>query len=205
MTIGATTVEQLCNEALDRIGYPESIGFIYEGTKQARIALRLYGQTRDDLLREQDWGFAERNVALTLLKTAPTGGYFPPTTWNGTSYPPIPWIYEYQYNSDMIKVRSIKPAPLIIPDFDPQPVTFRIENDNYFSTPKKVILCNVQNAICTYTGQITDMTTWEPSFTEAFITRLSERMLVSLGDPRLLQAESQKAAGDEMMAAREQG
>jgi hypothetical protein len=39
------TIESICNQALDVIGYARHIGNIYEGSKAARVALDLYGQT----------------------------------------------------------------------------------------------------------------------------------------------------------------
>jgi hypothetical protein len=49
------TVENICNQALDVIGYARHIGNIYEGSKAARVALDLYVQTRDEVLASQPW------------------------------------------------------------------------------------------------------------------------------------------------------
>ena len=51
------------------------------------------------------------------------------------------------------------------------------------------------DAILTYTGQITDPTTWEPLFVEALAASLARRL-----GPGLVGAESLKAeAGDEQV------
>jgi hypothetical protein len=168
----ATSVEEVVNQALDRIGWTETVNNIYDGTRAARIALNLYVQTRDDLLREFDWGFAERTIAATLLKSAPDGGYVPGVTpWDPVTYPPLDARFEYAYPADCLKVRALKAAPIFVPNFDPQPHSFRIANDATYAPPRKVILCNVENAILVYTGQVTDPTTWEPNFTEALVPR----------------------------------
>lgn len=177
MALVLTSPADIVNAALVRIGYKDLVGELYEGSEAAQMALAIYGQTRDEMLRAGDWGFAERNVALTLLKQAPPGGYLSPWT---NAYPPLPWLYEYAYNSDMLKVRTVKPTTIFVPNFDPQPFIFSIENDTSFSPARKVILCNVQNAICVYTGQITDPTTWEPDFAEALIEALGQRLAPSL-------------------------
>src|SRR5271169_62339 len=92
--------EDVINLALIRIGKKDSIGSIYEGSEAAKIALRIYSETRDEMLRSFDWGFAERNINLTLLKFAPPNGYFPPNAWDPTQNPPPPWQFEYGYADD---------------------------------------------------------------------------------------------------------
>ena len=71
------------------------IGTIWEGSPASRVALEVYGQTRDALLNNEDWPFARRAVGLALLKTAPVGGYAG-LPWTN-AYPPPQWIYEYAY------------------------------------------------------------------------------------------------------------
>ena len=178
-TVGSPT--EVCNLALDVVGYPERIGDLFEGTKQAMVALRFYAQTRDDLLRSKPWTFARRDVALTLLKTAPPGGYGYNVVWT-TAYPPPPWIYEYAYPSvDCLEVRSLRGTPLVIPSFDPAPVTWRDANDQSLAPPARVILTNMPKAIAVYTAQITDVTTWPPDFIEDLVDALARRFTVPLG------------------------
>lgn len=171
-----TNPEDMINLALGRIGFKDRIGSIFEGSMAAKQSLDLYSQTRDEMLRAVDYGFAERNVQMTMLKQAPVGGYFPPVVWDGTVNPPVPWVFEYTYPSDCLKVRAIKPIPMFVMDFDPQPVVFTIENDQYFVPAQKVILCNVPQAMLVYTGQITDPTTFESDFIEAFAAELGRRL-----------------------------
>jgi hypothetical protein len=164
------------NLALSRIGVSDRVGSIYEGSKQAKAAIDIYSQTRDEMLRAVDYGFAEQNVSLTMLKQAPPGGYFPPNLWDGTLNPPPPWVYAYTYPDTCLKVRSIKAIPLFVMNFDPHPNVFTIENDNYYVPSRKVILCNVPNAMAVITGQVTDPRLWEVDFTEAFAAELGRRL-----------------------------
>jgi hypothetical protein len=195
MAASITTPADVANLALDRIGWKgPRIADLYEGSAAAKKILDVYAQERDALLREQDFNFAERNINMTLLKSAPDNGYGP-GGWSN-QYPSIPWLFSYEYPSDCLRVRAIKPQPIFVINFDPQPHTFSIENDNSFTPARKVILCNVRNAMLTYTGQIMAPDTWEPTFVEAFSARLG-RIIA----PSLMGMEATKfAAADEAQA-----
>jgi hypothetical protein len=161
-----SSVAEICNLALDRIGWPRSIGRIYDGTIEARVAIRAYGQTRDDVLKTQDWDFAERLVALT--------------PFTGTT--PIGWQYAYLWPSDCLKVRLVSWADAPIPNFDPRPALFTDLNVAQPSS-QRLIVANVSPANLTYTGQVTDMTTWDAAFTESLIEELARRFAEALNAP----------------------
>lgn len=200
-----TGVSDVVNLALAGIGRKDRIGNIFEGSAAAKVALDLYSQTRDELLRVTDYGFSERNVNLTLLKSAPPDGYFPPNQWSGASNPAVPWLFSYEYPADCIKVRAIKPQPGFVLNYTPQPVVFRIENDNYEDPPVKVILCNVADAMMTYTGQVTNPSTWEPAFVEAFAAELGRRMAPTLANMEAAKFEAAAGAKATEEAARTEG
>ncbi len=189
MTNTVRTPADVANLALARMGYRLRVGSLYDGSAAAVKFLDIYGQTRDELLRASDWDFAERNVDLTLLKSAPPGGYVPPTVWDGSVNPPIGWLYEYALPDDYLKVRAVKPTPLFFPNLDPQPYVYSIANDEFFSPPLRVILCNVKDAVMVYTGQVTDPASWDVGFTEAFAAALARRLaplLVGLEAAKLI-------------------
>lgn len=200
-----TSATDMVNLSLARIGKKEFIGTLFEGSEAARVALRIYGETRDEILRSFDWGFAERNINLTLLKSAPIGGYFPPNAWNPVVNPPPPWAFEYAYNSDVLKVRSVKPVPLYVQNFDPQPNVFAVENDNNYTPAQKVILCNVPNAMLVYTAQITDPTTWESDFIDSFAGKLGLRLAPALANMDAAKFEASDAAQSTATAEMERG
>lgn len=190
ITTSIRTPEDAVNDALVRIGHPLRIGAMTEGSAAAKKALDVYGQTRDATLRTGDWGFAQRDVSLTLLKQAPPSGYLPPNQWDPKTNPPLGYVYEYAYPVDCLKIRALKQAPVFMPNFTPVPAPYRVQNDNYFAPPQKVILCNIGGALLTYTGRVTDPTTWEPAFAEALCTELARRLTVALANPQLLQSEA---------------
>lgn len=182
----ATTVEQLCNQALLNAGHPERrIGDIFEGTPEAKVALELYGQTRDDLQRAQDWSFNRRTLTLTLLKgPPPPGGYSPLQPWTPV-YPFPGFLFEYAYPADCLDLGAVVPMPDIIADLDPIPAKFRVDNDEVpvvsgnppvaTGPQAKVILTNVNQAMGVYRAQVTDPTLWTPDFTQMLVDALAQR------------------------------
>lgn len=200
-----TSPADVVNLALSRVGYTDRVGSIYEGSKAAKLAIDIYSETRDALLREEDYGFAERNIAAALLKSAPAGGYFPPNNWNGANNPPPPWQFTYTYPDDCLKVRSVKPMAFFVQNFDPQPNVFAIQNDNFFTPTRKVILCNVPNAMLVYTGQVTDPTVWEADFIEEFAAALARRLAPILANVDMAKFEAADQAQAEATAVKTEG
>ena len=190
--------EDVINVALVRIGWKNQIGSVWEGSEAAQLSLSIYGQTRDTLMRDGDWGFCQRNVALTLLKSAPGNNTYL-TPWT-SAYPPLPWAYEYAYNDDILKVRAVKPTPFFIPNFDPQPFVFAIDNDNSFTPPQRVILCNVADAICVYAGRVTDPTTWPSDFAELLTEELGKRLGPALAGLDAAKVEAAESTNTSQMA-----
>lgn len=194
------------NAALVRIGYALFIGNLYDGSKAAQKALSIYGQTRDDLLRGNDWGFAQREVSLTILKTAPAGGYIPGiTTWDPASYPQLGFRFEYAWPDDCLKVRALRPTPLFLPNFDPSPNVFSIANDNTYTPGQRVILTDLENAVAVYTGQITNPLVMPPDFIESLIETLGERLATGLTSDTLAQQEAAESRNTTQLATMEQG
>lgn len=198
----------LCNNALVRMGFRLRIGSLFDGSDHAQSMLDLYGQARDTILREFDYDFSQASITLTLLKSAPVGGYFPPTQWNPVANPPVGFGYEYQYPDDALKIRIVKPQPAFVINADPEFYPFTEGNDNYANPPSVptapgwVILSNVPNAIGVYTRRVTNPENWDIAFTEALAARLSSLAgpsLMGLEPSKLTVPESQQARGESMM------
>lgn len=190
-----TSPEDVVNAALGRLGIKQRIGKLIEGSEPAKLALDLYGQSRDEALRTGNFDFARRDVDLTLLKSAPAGGYVPPVLWNPHDYPPPGWKFEYVYPTDCLKVRNIRPRNLTVMEFDPSPVPYNTPNDPYATgsdpdwVEAKVIVCNVPDALLTYTGQITDPSNWDSTFSGLMIAMLAKRLSPAVAN-QLLQASA---------------
>src|ERR1700682_3544157 len=101
MASSLNSAADIVNAALTHIGWEQRVGSLYDGSAAAQLALNIYGQERDDLLRETNPGFAVRNIAMALLKSAPAGGYVQGVTpWNPATNPPVGWLFEYSYPAD---------------------------------------------------------------------------------------------------------
>lgn len=170
-----TNPTQVVNLALVKLGAPYQLGSLYDGSDFAKRALAVYSQTRDSLIENGQWEFAERNSTGVLLKQAPPRGYSPAQPWS-TAFPPIPWLYEYAYPDDCVKFRSIRFPPFGLFNPDPQFRRYSLDNDNSFNPPVRVILCNVPNAVITYAGRVTDPSTWDAAFVDAVVDELCEAL-----------------------------
>lgn len=204
--MAALSVVDLLNQALRRIGYQTPIGFIYEGSRAARVAVEFYGQERDDLLSSNDWRFARQEVSLALLKTAPVGGYNYATPWS-TTYPPLPWVYEYAYPANCLTIRSVRRVPVIVPNFDPVPNIFDTVNDPSLQTPAKVVVTNISNAVASFTAQVTDPAQWADSqFIETMIDRMALRFQENLNpEPNAVKARATEDQVGEAMGQDNRG
>ena len=208
----ATSVEDLINEALVEIGYTDRIASVFEGSRASIGALEIYGQTRDELFREGDWPLARRaNIPLTLWKgPPPAGGYTPATPWTA-QYPPGGWLYAYLYPDDMIELKAIMAPPARMPLFEPPPpAVFRIDDDASLidsagaaATERKVILCNIKNALAVYTGRVTDPALFEAGFIDMLVSRLGQKLARWLD--RGEQVEREELAENQMIAEGTEG
>ena len=95
----------VAQQALDAAGIDFTIGELSEGTREAQVTLRAYGQCLRQLLRGANWDFARKQVPLFLL--ADKTGQTPDV---GTQVPQ-PWMYEYAYPTDCAKMRFIPWIP----------------------------------------------------------------------------------------------
>lgn len=94
-------VSDVLNQSLDAAGIEFTIGDAEEGTREAQVCLRAYGQCRRQLLRAAHWDFARKQGSLLMIADA-TGQ----TATVGTQVP-IPWTYEYAYPIDALKLRFV--------------------------------------------------------------------------------------------------
>ena len=175
-----TTPEDVVNAALSGIGLKIRIGSLLEGSEPAKAALDIYGQTRDALLRSDDWGFARGDETLAATKTGLNDYTVMP--WSST-YPPYPWKYQFTYPADCLKVRNIIYAtPGFALNFDPQPPRWDTPNDSSLAPAvTKVIVSNVgPSIVLIYTRQVTDQSSWEATFTKALIDALGEALAPAL-------------------------
>jgi hypothetical protein len=157
-----TTIEGICNQALDVIGYPHHIGNIYEGTKAARVALDLYVQTRDEILASQPWYFARSE--LTLAATGTNAA--------------LPWPFEFTYPTNAIRLWFVKPA--VIP-VDPAPIRWLESYDTNLGGTKRSILTTFSPAVGVFTQRVGDPASFPPEFVFTLVVALAKKMRAPLG------------------------
>jgi hypothetical protein len=183
------SVEDLCNMALRACGLPLRINDIYDGSDASKVALELYGQCRDALLDAEDWSFNRHTAPLVLLKgPPPPGGYNYAQPWSNL-YPAPEWLYEFSYPDDMIDLRAIIPPPGPMPDLDPVPAVWRVDNDSTpnivegvaVGPPAKVIYCNITNALAVYRSRVTNPALFDPGFIDALVATLGKRFASAFG------------------------
>ena len=189
----ATDVEGIVNQGFRAAGLPLRVQEMFEGSDGARVALELYSQCRDELLDLKDWSFNRQTAPLVLLKgPPPDGGYSPGQPWNDALYPAPGFLYEYAYPAMAVDLRAILQQPGPMPDLDPLPAPWRVDNDptpNLVGDPPtsaigpeaKVIYCNVTDAIAVYRARVTNPLIFDPGYTAALVALLGKRFAVAFG------------------------
>lgn len=213
----ALEIVDIWNQAFRAAGLPLRANEAFEGSEQARTALELYGQCRDALLDAKQWTFSRKVLALALLKgPPPANGYNFAQPWSNI-YPQPGFLYEYSYPDDCLTLRAIIQQPGGMPDLDPLPAIWRIDND---PTPvvsgnplaasgpaQKVILCNITDAIAVYTARITDPALWsDAGFVEALVETLGKKFAVAFGQsPQQVAMTAAEAAKAEAVGVEDRG
>lgn len=198
----------ICNQALVASGARTQINSINDPTTAARTCKLFYEDTRDELLREAQWGFADKFVTLSLLSYLPGAPGFPNDTGANTgsvwlpTYPAPGWLYQYAYPEDCVKTNFIIPqgvwgawlaqAQQVGPAqaWQTLAVPFKLSS----SDGKTVINSNAQQAIAAYTERVTNPALYPPDFVTALAGRLAFKLVIPLaGDKNLAMLANTKA------------
>lgn len=174
----------VCNRALSEIGTQKTIQSLDDATPAATQCKLWYDNQRQGLLRAAPWGFARRQLALTLLGKQS----------DATS--PFPWIFKYAYPADCLKMRYVLQTPFnfVAPPQvwvgEPGPVWWRPSRTNRYivamdqdpdtGAQQKVILSNVCAAIGVYTTDLTDPDLFDPLFETALTNALAYKLVIPL-------------------------
>jgi hypothetical protein len=178
----------LCNQALLAIGTRSYIVSFDETSAEARACARLYSDTRTKVLRQAPWGFARKDVVLTIQAAAsgtpenPNG----PVVWNDT-LPPRPWQYAYLYPEDCVFVRKVYQSPQAtqVQRFSNQGAFFSPDETRFNFTigqvaGVKTILTDARQALLTYTFSATEVDQFDPLFSEALVKSLAAELVFPL-------------------------
>lgn len=152
----------------------------------AAAASRIYQLQVDAVFRSAHWNSARKQAKLTLLK-ARRGT---PQNPNGElPEPPVPWLYEYAYPQDCLKVRFVLPSPdLPVAGQAPLMTNIGVTTQPFVNTGLpfvpaigtdahnnqiKVVLTNAPRAEAVYTARIDNIDLWDSALQNAVIGALA--------------------------------
>ncbi len=157
----ASTVD-IFNLALSNIAAKAFVQSVTEDSNERKYCSANFQPAFDALMEDHDWGFASDDDDLALIRES-------------TDVPPprVPWIYEYAYPAEAVKVREI------IRDTDNEkPVPFEVKLND--SATGKVILTDKQEAKARWTRRITNTTLLSPRAAEAVAWKLATMIVIPL-------------------------
>ena len=157
-----TAEVDICNLALSHLGDAATVASISppEGSAQAQHCAVFYPMARNSLLELHDWGFATARVKPSLKQEQRCG-----------------WRYAYAAPADLVRIISLKPAPLCKDESSPS-VPFQTELGKGGGT---LILCDHADVMLRYTTLVTDSN----RFTPLFVATLSWYLASMLAGPIL--------------------
>lgn len=211
-----------CNRALSAVGARSSIDSLTENSAEARACNLHFASVRDGLLRMANWDFATRTTLAALMKSAPgTPENQTPTSGWTSALPPPPWLYQYQYPSDCLRVQSVLPQAasdgatgMSVPIFSTGngssyfgrnigaqrfSVTMDVDDKQNGVT---VLLTNQRQAIIEYTAQVTNAEMFDSLFENAMSAALAAAIGFSLTGDKGLQDRLNKQVTQIVMQAR---
>lgn len=154
-----STEVEICNDALANIR-AQSINSLTETSREAQLCKLKYPLIRDRVLREINWGFATKYIALTLLQNVT----------------PARWLYAYDYPNDALKIQNVM-VEQALKNNSYSALKYResyepdyVEPD--YSVPymktniddKIIIACDSENVIAQYTSRVRNVELFDPIF-----------------------------------------
>lgn len=158
----STSVVQICNTALARIGVSNFISSIDESSTEAAVCKVLYESVRDRVLREHPWGFASVYTPLALVAEA-----------DETASWAEQWDYAYRYPSDALVVRKILS---VLGKLEPVAIPYSVGRD----AVGRLIFTDEKDAKIEYTSRVEDASQFDPSFASVVAWLLASEIAMPL-------------------------
>jgi hypothetical protein len=151
------TMVDICNYALANLSVQPIATMTDKTSKAARNCNLLFEITRDTVLRDFPWGFANQEIVLALSSGDTASG----------------WSYVYQYPANCLKVRKVfmdgLPDPELSDPFDEQMIGGSLK-----------IVTNTSKARAKFTAKIKDTTFYDVQFIEAFSYKLAAAVAIPM-------------------------
>jgi hypothetical protein len=212
----------IANRALADAGTRSTIASLSEGSNESNAIALIYAPARQQLLRAAHWGVAGATATLSLLKSAPgtlENPNFPASGVWSNAYPPPGWSYEYGYPSDCLQARKVVcnynlangSAVPIFPGqlaglqsfWDAPGQKFTVATDfDAGGNQISVILANVDQALLSYTRDITVEALWDAQFQEAMVGVLAAKLCFALSGDKARANDLMKIANEKIITAR---
>lgn len=162
----STTPTVIANLALDAIGWTEVITSIDDTTSNAAIVCkRQYTLSKEEMLEEYRWRFAEKSAALASV---PTATYDPTADATLTKY-----AYAYYIPSDCLIINEI-----FNPNSDTEKIDFTLQMNELNN--ETYILTNEDDAVLKYTGATDSFTVMKSAL---FRRALSHKLAANIAMP----------------------
>jgi hypothetical protein len=177
--------------ALSEIGQQISIQNFSDTSPAGTTARLQYDPKIRTLLRAANWGFARAQIPLTLWKSATVNGVA------SGNPPPAPYLYEYEYPNDCLKLRFLLPTanapsggvplttgmtgPFAYPGM-PTDIPFVDATDfDDRGNIVRVVLTNLAQAQAIYVRDLSQFPdTWDPQFLSAATALLAAYFINAL-------------------------
>jgi hypothetical protein len=154
----STSKTDICNLAIYHIGSSDTITSLTQtpATETSRACNAMYDISRQFVLQDHEWGFAELREDLALLSLTPVG-----------------YEYAYQYPIGCLQGRNIYQSV----DGE-KPIDFAVMSQSTLTS--RMILTNEENAKLVYTGDIEDTNMFSPAFIMAFSYQLAANIAIPI-------------------------
>ena len=203
----------IVNMALDSIGCTTTIQSVNPpappNSVAAQAASRNYQTQVDAVLRSANWNCTRQQGPLALVAAA----LGTPENPDGTTLPipPLPWLYEYAYPADCLKLRFV--IPTVATSVNSTPVMTGVGgaynrraqtaipfvpniSQDAGGNDVRTILTNAPNAQAIYTRRIQNPDLWDPQLKTAIIATLAAVLVAPLNmDKALMSQKIQLAVG----------
>lgn len=163
-----SSIIEICNIALSRIGNSRTINSFSEQSKEAGLCSLHFDTAREEVLADFDWNFATKRAALA-----------------DTGLPPSDWRFAYRYPTDCMRITGI-----MLPGMRNPPERLRIQYE-VGSDPDgegRLVLCDEPEVWIKYVANITNANMFDPLFRSALAWKLASEIAMPLATaPNLVQ------------------